>query len=241
MLSQILVEIQKYQENSKKVLVVFDLDSTLFNVSPRTERILKDFAEVPLNQIRFPKEIQLLKNIKTQHTDWGITDSLTRLNLTENAEFLEAVQAYWQRHFFSNHYLQFDSLYEGALEYVRDLDQLGVEIIYLTGRDVERMGSGTFQILHDWGFPMHHRARLELKPHRSMNDAQFKTDFVIAADKQGYDKIYFFENEPVNLVHLKENGPHVEMIFFDSTHSGKAEPPQGIKSIVNFLKSTKES
>src|SRR5690606_5903497 len=114
MLSQILVEIQDYHSKNKKTLAVFDLDSTLFNVSPRTERILKDFAEVPLHQLRFPEETKVLKNIKTEHTDWGISQALHRANLSGPIEFLEAVHDYWQKHFFSNHYLQFDSLYEGA-------------------------------------------------------------------------------------------------------------------------------
>ncbi|WP_413612544.1 HAD family hydrolase [Bdellovibrio sp. HCB-110] len=242
MLSQILVNIQDLTKQGKKSLVVFDLDSTLFDVSPRVERILLDFAASPLNQKRFPEQVALFKNIKTLRTDWGIQGALQRAGLDgHHPEFQEAVREYWQKHFFSNHYLQFDSLYDGALEFVEAVDKAGAEIVYLTGRDVERMGIGSKEILQQWGFPLHEKATLVLKPHRSMDDAQFKTDYFIEADKNGFAKIYFFENEPVNLNHLVQYCPHVEMIFFESTHAGKAQPPVNIPRIMNFLLSQKGS
>lgn len=242
MLDQILVNIQKLTKQGQKSLVVFDLDSTLFDVSPRLERILLDFAASPLNQKRFPEQVALLKNIKTLRSDWGIMGALQRVGLDgHHEEFQEAIKKYWLQSFFSNHYLQFDSLYDGALEFVQALDQAGAEIAYLTGRDVERMGTGSVEVMKQWGFPLHDKATLVLKPHRSMDDAQFKTDWFVEADKRNFSKIYFFENEPVNLHHLMEVCPHVEMIFFESTHAGKAEPPEDVPRILNFLLSNRGS
>lgn len=236
MLDQILSHIQSLSQQNKKSLAVFDLDSTLFDVSPRLERILLDFAAAPLNQKRFPEQILLLNKIKTLRTDWGIMGALERVGLDgKHPEFQEAVKSYWQQSFFSNHYLQFDKAYEGAVEYVNALKDAGAELAYLTGRDVERMGSGSLHILTEWGFPLDERAELILKPHRSMNDAEFKTNWFVKAEENNYEVIYFFENEPVNLVHLSERCPHVKMIFFDSTHSGKAEVPADIPKIMNFL------
>ncbi|WP_374031064.1 hypothetical protein [Bdellovibrio bacteriovorus] len=54
MLEQILVNIQDLTKQGKTSLAVFDLDSTLFDVSPRLERILLDFAASPLNQKKIP-------------------------------------------------------------------------------------------------------------------------------------------------------------------------------------------
>ncbi len=242
MLDQILAHVAALSKQNKKSLVVFDLDSTLFDVSPRLERILLDFAASPLNQKRFPEQIRLLKKITTLRTDWGIINALQRVGLDgHHPEFQEAVKSYWQQSFFSNHYLQFDAAYEGAVEYVNALDRAGAHIAYLTGRDVERMGAGTLHVTKDWGFPLHDTAEMVLKPHRSMNDAQFKTDWFLEADKKDYDTIYFFENEPVNLVHLAENCPRVKMIFFDSTHSGKAEVPANLPRIMNFLLNQKDT
>lgn len=242
MLEQILVSIQDLTRKGQKSLVVFDLDSTLFDVSPRLERILLDFAAAPLNQKLFPEQVTLLKNIKTLRSDWGIKGALERVGLDgHHVEFQEAIKDYWQKSFFSNHYLQFDNPYEGALEFVNSVERAGAEIAYLTGRDVERMGVGSEEIMRRWGFPLNDKASLVLKPHRSMDDAQFKTDWFIEADKKGYSKIYFFENEPVNLHHLSQFCPHVEMIFFESTHAGKAEPPEALPRIMNFLLNQKES
>ncbi|MGZ3779416.1 MAG: HAD family hydrolase [Pseudobdellovibrionaceae bacterium] len=236
MLQRILKNILDLASQEDKSLVVFDLDSTLFDVSPRLERILLDFAASPLNQKKFPEQVRLLKNIRTLRSDWGITGAMARVGLDEShPEFLEAVKDYWLKSFFSNHYLQFDCPYEGALEFVKAVETAGAEIAYLTGRDVARMGIGTQEILHKWGFPLHDNAQLVLKPHLSLDDAQFKTDWFIEADKRNYKKIYFFENEPVNLHHLAQRCPHVEMIFFESTHAGKAEPPKNIPRIIDFL------
>lgn len=241
MLDQILNKITQFTAQGKKSLVVFDLDSTLFDVSPRLQRILLDFAAQPLNQKRFPEQVALFKNIKALQTDWGIQNALQRAGLDgHHPEFQEAVREYWQKNFFSNHYLQFDDLYDGALEFTLAVDKAGAEIAYLTGRDVERMGTGSVETLERWGFPLHDKAKLVLKPHRSMDDAQFKTDYFIEADKENYEKIYFFENEPVNLVHLAQFCPHVEMIFFQSTHAGKAQPPENLPRIMNFLLNQKD-
>lgn len=242
MLEQILVNIQDLSSQGKTSLVVFDLDSTLFDVSPRLEKILLDFAASPLNQKRFPEQVALLKNIKTLRSDWGIVGALTRAGLDgHHQDFQDAVRAYWQKSFFSNHYLQFDEPYEGAVEFVNAVIQAGAQVAYLTGRDVERMGGSSGEILEQWGFPLNEQAELVLKPHRSMDDAQFKTDWFIAAEKKNYETIYFFENEPVNLVHLAQHCPKVQMIFFESTHAGKAEPPEDLPRIMNFLLNQKES
>lgn len=242
MLQQILMNIRDLANQREKSLVVFDLDSTLFDVSPRLEKILVDFAASPLNQKRFPDQVALLKNITTLRSDWGISGALQRAGLDgHHADFREAVKAYWQKSFFSNHYLQFDNLYDGALEFVKAVDKAGAEIAYLTGRDVARMGLGTLDILQQWGFPLHDKAQLVLKPHLSMDDAKFKTDWFIESERKNYKKIYFFENEPVNLHHLARHCPHIEMIFFESTHAGKAEPPADVPRIMNFLLNQKDS
>jgi hypothetical protein len=70
---------------------------------------------------------------------------------------------------------------------------------------------------------------------------KFKTDWFIQAESKGYESIYFFENEPVNLQHLAQHCPHVKMIFFESTHAGLAEVPENIPKIMNFLLSQKDS
>lgn len=238
MLLQILQNIRTLRQAQKKVLVVFDLDSTIFDVSPRTQKILWDFADVPVHQALFPKETQNLKRVRTQRSDWGVDAGLERAGLhLASQEFREALLNYWKRNFFSNHYLQFDNLYEGAAEFLNEVHQISSHMSYLTGRDVERMGNGSREVINLWGLPLDEKAELVLKPHKSLDDAQFKTDYFIEQAPQ-YDLVYFFENEPVNLIHLQEHCPQVQMIFFESTHSGKAHPPANIHRINSFKTGT---
>lgn len=236
LLQKILKQTQEATLRGQKYLVVFDLDSTLFDVSPRLEKILMDFAEIPENKARFPQQVLQFKKIKMLRGDWGIVGALKRAGLDgHHPDFQDAVHDHWYERFFSDHYLQYDTPYDGAVEYVQALHKAGADIAYLTGRDVERMGIGSPEVLMKWNFPLGDRAELVLKPHRSMNDAEFKSDWFLEASKKPYEKIYFFENEPVNLHLLLSTAPHVEMIFFDSTHAGKSNPPENIPAIMNFL------
>ncbi len=242
MLEALLVNIQRISSQGSKCLVVFDLDSTLFDVSPRLERILLDFAAVPEFQKRFPQQVALFKDIKTHHTDWGINGALERAGVDDNhPEFKKTLMDFWHLHFFSNEYLHYDIPTEGAVEFVNEVAQAGAEIVYLTGRDVQRMGVGSEQVLRKWGLPLSDKAHLVLKPDKVMDDAEFKTDWFLEALSQSYERIYFFDNEPVILQLMASKCPQVESYFFVSTHSGKAHPPDNLPRLMNFLRSKKES
>ncbi len=238
LLSQILSQITEINRQGQKSLVVFDLDSTLFDVSPRLERILLDFAAIPENKKLFPEQVALFKHIKTLRSDWGITGALMRAGLDgHHPEFQQAVKDFWYENFFSSHYLQYDLPYEGAIDYVKAVSKASAHIAYLTGRDIERMGTGTEEVLKQWDLPLFlGQADLVLKPQKSMDDAQFKADwFLDVKANGGYEKIYFFENEPVNICLLQEKCPDIEIIFLDTTHAGKAEVSVDIPRIMNFL------
>lgn len=241
MLESLLNRIQIITAKKSRCLVVFDLDSTLFDVSPRLERILLDFAATPEFQQRFPKQVALFKDIKTLSSDWGITGSLARAGVDDqHPEFRKTLMDFWHQHFFSNEYLQYDLPTEGAVDFVNDVARIGAEITYLTGRDVQRMGVGSEKVLRKWGLPLNNQAKLVLKPNKILDDAEFKTDWFLEALTQNYEKIYFFENEPVILHLMAKKCPQVESYFFDSTHSGKAHPPDNLPRIINFLRSSQK-
>lgn len=235
-LRQILDKIQEIASDGGRILTVFDLDSTLFDVGPRLQRILNDFGRHPDHQARFPEQIRHFDQIRVEPGDWGIKDALLRTGI-KNAptEFLEAVRDYWRTHFFSNDGLEHDVPYPGAVDYVRRIYDHGAEIVYLTGRDVHRMGEGSARVLEKWRFPLDEQARLALKPDRSMDDALFKADWFEALPREHYEKIYFFENEPVNIHALRPRAPHVDIIFFASTHSRLAPAPTDLPVISHFL------
>ena len=80
-LEQILTEISNLTASGHRALVVFDLDSTLFDVSPRMKKILHDFADVPAHQARYPEAVEILKKIETYRSDWGIKNAVIRAGL----------------------------------------------------------------------------------------------------------------------------------------------------------------
>ncbi|MGE0634125.1 MAG: HAD family hydrolase, partial [Pseudobdellovibrionaceae bacterium] len=144
-LRQILTQAQ--QGGSKK-LYVFDLDSTLFDVSPRIQKIIHDFTLIPEHIAEFPEEVEILKTIELEKTDWGIKNAFFRAGLDkQHPSFYEKVRGFWFQRFFSNDYLQYDVPYEGALNYVEALRKTGNDIVYLTGRDEIRMGKGSRETL----------------------------------------------------------------------------------------------
>jgi hypothetical protein len=236
-LDQTLTELKRLQSSGQRGLAVFDLDSTLFDVSPRLKKILHDFAMDPDHRARFPDACQILEKAETFRSDWGIKDAVIRAGLdSHHPEFHQALKQFWLQHFFSNEYLDFDIPYEGAVEFVQEVAQIGADIVYLTGRDVHRMGEGSRDVLLKWEFPLQApQSQLVLKPQKGMDDAEFKSQWFAQLPLGHYEKIWFFENEPVNVNLVRLQHQHIEVVFFESTHSRKAEAPKDLPRILNFL------
>lgn len=236
-LQTLLEKARELTRENKRGLAVFDLDSTLFNVSPRLTKILHDFADHPDFQKQFPESAKILKTLSTQRSDWGIKQSLIRAGLDQHhPEFHQAIRDFWRQHFFSDAYLHYDTPYEGAVEYVQALVKENIDIVYLTGRDVQRMGKGSREVLLKWNFPLNDKqSSLALKPEKGLDDAQFKSDWFTGHDLSKYQTVWFFENEPVNIHKIREDHPEIEVVFFSSTHSGRAEPPTDLPHIFDFL------
>lgn len=236
-LQQILERIAQPRPLGLSRLAVFDLDSTLFDVSPRLQKVLEDFALNPAYQKQFPEAMPFFQQIKAEKTDWGIRQALERSGLKDaGPEFQNTIRDFWRTAFFSDSYLQYDIPYEGAVEFVKKIYDSGVEIIYLTGRDQHRMGLGSPEILRKWEFPLDGaQAHLVLKPDRSMDDAIFKKDWFLKLPKDTYEVIWFFENEPVNIHLVRKEVPEIDIIFFDSTHSRQALPPDDLPMIKHFI------
>jgi hypothetical protein len=208
-----------------KCLVIFDIDSTLLCVSPRTQQILRDFALEAPHKEAYPKECSALKEVVCLPTDWGIRQTTERLQLTDSPlEFQKQVRDYWMRHFFSNEYLHLDEPYAGAVNFTNRVLKTGSEIRYLTARDFQRMGEGTVKSLKSLGFPDpdHDRVQLFMKQDRNQSDSTYKVDELSRWDHH-WDAIWYFENEPVILHDVERCFPDIELIFVDSVHSHRAQ------------------
>jgi phosphoglycolate phosphatase-like HAD superfamily hydrolase len=203
-------------------LVVFDLDSTLFDLTQRVTAILERFAADPAVRARFPEDCERMRAIKINRSDWGLIEPLERIGITKtnSPDFVRAVQAAWVEGFFSNDFLDRDFPLPGAVAFVEACLERDADVMYLTGRDVARMGEGTEKSLRQWGFPLdHERVTLTLKPTKELDDAEFKAD-VIEALRHRYEHIWLFENEPVNINIVLRRTPHVKIVYVETCHSG---------------------
>lgn len=194
-------------------ICVFDLDSTLFNVSPRSERILHEFAET--------YDLKDLLKISIDLKDWGIYEALLRAgyNKGEYEELHLKLKKFWADRFFSSEYLHYDTPYLGAIHFVQSIAKKNVQIYYLTGRDTFRMGLGTLAVLKKWGFPSQPE-QIHLKPHKELDDHFFKLDWIKKlSDAHPQSNVYLFENEPVNINLVGQKIPEVRLIYMNTTHS----------------------
>ena len=244
-LENLLQSLKSELDKNKSVLAVFDLDSTLFDVSPRIQKILEDLRDLPATQKAYPDILPYLKDVRTQRNDWGIKAALMRAlekATAPQSEFQKDARNFWAKHFFSNEYLHFDHPLEGAVEFVNLLHDMGVEIAYLTGRDWHRMGPGTVEVLKKWNFPVPNEAsnkppvRLEMKPVQGSDDSIYKSGWFVSIKPHTYSRVLFFENEPKILHVVAEEHPEVEIYFMETTHSGKAEPSDAWTKLPNFLR-----
>jgi len=233
-LKQILREAWEHQQSGKKFLAAFDLDSTLFDLTLRISAIIDEFAAEPEHQTDFAEELLLLKRVKILSRDWGLDEPLRRVGLDPKSHFAKVLHQYWVERFFQSAYLIHDDPLKGAVQFAQELHQIGCHIMYLTGRDVPRMGTGTYDSLRQHHFPTEGELiHFRLKSDKSLDDALFKLDILKDARKD-FARIWLFENEPVNLNLISRHCPEIGLVFIDSTHSGREQLQLQLATIKHF-------
>ncbi len=215
---------------NSRVGVFFDLDSTLFCVSFRTQAILRSLGRDPKFQAQFEKQAAVLAEVEVLPTDWGLRSLMQRYHPEGPQEFFKQVRDYWRSRFFSSHFLDHDQIYPAANEYVRHLHELGADVFYLTGRPETLMRSGTLSSLAKFGFPLVSDSRLLMKPLEVETDEHYKTTTLKSLAPK-FDHIWFFENEPVIINEVRAAVPNVRIVFVNSVHSGRAPTPTDLPTI----------
>jgi beta-phosphoglucomutase-like phosphatase (HAD superfamily) len=197
-------------------VVVFDLDGTLMDNRPRTVAILRELS------LRYrdldPDLARRLDGASPHDLDYLLTDSLARLG-AHRPELSDEMQAFWRDRFFGDSHLRHDVALTGAVEFARACYDAGAVLVYLTGRDLPLMGTGTFASLRDLGFPIGVPAtELVLKPDAAMPDEAFKR--LVAPDlaRVGH-VIAAFDNEPANCNVMLAHYPDAQVVFVDTQHT----------------------
>ena len=146
---------------------------------------------------------------------------------------MQDLAEFWRKNFFSNHYLDKDEPYAGAVEFVHRLIKDGHQTLYLTGRHKKAMWEGTLETMKKLGFPISEDI-LILKPQVEQKDEIYKSEAVAKHKQRPASSIWLIDNEPLILHQMMEDHPEVELIFFKSCHSQKKPEPEHLLTIDHF-------
>lgn len=225
--SDVLQQILDRIDPTKKQMVIFDVDSTLMNTSPRNYRILVEAAGI------YPELTPYVAKLTEASLGWNIMDDLKSTGFS-NGRVIQKLTEFWARRFFTNKYVLYDTPYEGAVDFVRELYNRGIFIYYLTGRDVPGMYDGTFDSLRICGFPIGDKTAttLHCKPCFEIADIDFKKEAIREITQMGMEVLATFENEPGNANTFKESFPNADSILIKTITS--PNPPELREDVIEL-------
>lgn len=215
---------QKLRHRVRSRAVLFDLDSTLFNLGLRHRQIFGDFLRtqnpVPLHWHRVYSELGL------HNHEYIFERTFLRIFKSWNAELaeewthklMEKFRPFWEKRFFSNWPLFYDQPYAGAPQFVHEVLKMDFEIVYLTGRDRPGGQGGTMASLKHWNFPWNMHTHLFMKPAKIIPDLEFKAQ-VSDVLRSRFDMAMSLDNEPENCVMFADKFPQSDIVFFHSIMS----------------------
>ncbi len=206
----------------KKLVLVFDIDSTIFNVSPRNQDIFDLFCSI--HKAKNPILLKISSNYRLKYTDWGLNPYL---DIIPNNETLKkGAYSFWKNHFFAGTFLFSDEPYNGVIPLIQFFHLKNCPILYLTGRDDHRMRKATILQLKHWGLPLSTEKNLITKPHKKINDHEYKSKALLKIFKNYLEHtVAFFDNEPSVFKHcLFPKLSNYIPIFIHSIHSSKSTP-----------------
>ena len=210
-------------------VVVFDLDGTLMDNRPRTVAILREFAGTCHE--RDPDLARSLLGARIADLSYLLSDSLEALG-AHRTSLVDEMEAFWRARFFGDAHLVHDVALPGAVEFVRACYDAGALLVYLTGRDLPLMGTGTFQSLRDLGFPIGvPGTELVLKPDAAIPDEAFKRKSAPDLARIGH-VIAAFDNEPGNCNVMRAHYPDAHVVFVDTQHMPGAPSLDGAVHVV---------
>jgi len=219
-LHEVLHRVEGSVAGGELPVVVFDLDSTLFDTSGRNLKILKDFAQESGDEILSAH----IADVTHDELGWSVGGPLKRRGVDDEALHRELL-SFWKDRFFTDDYVVHDLAAPGAVEFTRAVHERGALVYYLTGRHVRGMGVGTVQSLTQHGFPLWRgRTTLHLKPSFDMPDRAYKAAAIADIRSSGGPIVATFDNEPENCNVLRAAFPDGLHFRYGSVHSPDPEP-----------------
>jgi len=214
----------------RRAVVIFDLDSTVFDNKPRQARILREFGQA--------RGIAPLSACAASHfsSGWDLRAAMRNCGLSaDEAERLHPeAKRFWLGRFFTSDYCTEDVAISGAPQFVKAVADTGAIICYISGRP-EEMRRGTLDAMRKCGFLTPSKSvHLILKSSPSIPDDDFKREAHRQAAELG-EVVAVFDNEPTHVNDYRRRFPEATVVHLATDHSGRPVALlEGILSVPDF-------
>ena len=211
-------------------VLVFDLDSTVFDNRPRQARILRELGAA--------RSVAPLTKCAVEHwtSGWDLKAAMIACGMAPgDAEGMyKDAKAFWGERFFTSEYCVDDVAVPGAPEFLKACVDTRAQVAYLTGRH-EEMRRGTVECLKKCAMPEPGGSvHLIMKPTPKENDDAFKRVAHARIDELG-ELIAAFDNEPTHANDYASRFPKAVVVHLATDHSGrKVELVERVISVPDF-------
>lgn len=211
-------------------VLVFDLDSTVFDNRPRQARILRELGAA--------RGIVALTRCSVDHwsSGWDLKAAMVACGMSPgDAEGLyKDAKAFWSARFFTSEYCLDDVAVPGAPEFLHACVATRAQVAYVTGRH-EEMRAGTVACLQKCGMPQPGgNVHLLMKPALKENDDAYKRIAHAKVASIG-ELLAAFDNEPTHANDYATRFPTAVIVHLATDHSGRAvELAERVISVPDF-------
>ena len=236
---------------NQNILVLFDLDSTLFNTIYRSLAILQDFA----NNYRFNHKCEDLcnnidqffdqnppdyKDIQEVYNLFDLIETHFYYPIDRKSQLAKVLMDFWKSRFFDGKWIVYDKLYKGAKNFIDQVSAIDhVTIGYLSARYHSKLYLASIKALCQHALPRPNKA--SIINNKKADKSRFfdpKSNFVLLKPSifiddlefkklrigqliKHYHRIFYFENDPQIVAMVIDQFPMVEPFLFDSVHSNR--------------------
>jgi hypothetical protein len=208
--------LERARAAGSKGLVIFDLDSTVFDNRPRQARIVREYGR--------EKGLAALEACQPCHftSGWDLIGALVALGLSdeEAKAHHKDLKRFWAARFFTSAYCQDDVEIAGSPRYLHEVVKTQARIVYVTGRH-EGMREGTVAAMAKCRMVLPGEgAQLVMKPQEAQDDDAFKRSTHALLAELG-TVLAVFDNEPTHVNDYAERFPDALAVHLATDHSGR--------------------
>lgn len=199
-------------------VLVFDLDSTVFDNRPRQARIVREYGQAAGHPA--------LLRCQAHHFEsgWDLTGGVVRAGVGQaDAKAMEQeLKRFWGARFFTSEYCRDDIEVVGAPRFLAACVATGAQVAYVTGR-YEQMRPGTLEALARCGLPPPGgRVSLLMKPALRDDDDDYKRRAHGTLAAMGR-VVAAFDNEPVHANDYARRFPEALVVHLATDDSGREQ------------------